>query len=83
MKLKVEWYRVTGVLRVECFCSLLALTYDVFQAKQLRHPGREKLWATASAPTRASCLFCIAARNQFMKQSVLLQCNKMTLLFKP
>lgn len=28
------------VLRVECFCSLLALTYDVFQAK---HPGREKL----------------------------------------
>ena len=27
------------VLRVECFCSLLALTYDVFQAKQLRHPA--------------------------------------------
>jgi len=38
------------VLRVECFCSLLALTYDVFQAKQLTHPGREKLWATVPAP---------------------------------
>ena len=39
------------VLRVECFCSLLALTYDVFRAKQLTHPGREKLlWTTTPAP---------------------------------